>query len=135
MSNSRIAALQTSDAHLRRRRRRRARTRGVLAVFLLGVAVGFVLGGVRAAWGASSPPVRRAPAAWVASDFARCVRARESSNGRGSSNLYGMLDGWRVAGGRGYAGDAPIVEQHYRAWRLWRMLGDAPWRPYDGCRS
>jgi len=111
----------------------------VLAAFLLGLTLGFVLGGIRAAWSAgassSSPAAHRAPASWIASDFARCVRARESSNGRGSRNLYGMLDGWTVAGGRGEASAAPVREQHYRAWLLWRRFGDAPWRPWDGCRS
>ena len=75
----------------------------------------------------------RPPAWWLQSDFMRCVRAVESANGRTSSNVYGMLDGWRVAGGSGSAGAATRAEQDYRAWLLWRRYGTGAWRPWDGC--
>lgn len=73
------------------------------------------------------------PGWWLHSDFAKCVRLRESTNGLGSHNLYGMLDGWTVAHGAGDAWHASFAEQDYRAWLLWNKLGDGPWRPYDGC--
>ena len=73
------------------------------------------------------------PGWWLHSSFANCVRTRESGNGRASSNLYGMLEGWQAAGGKGNAGNATRAEQDYRAWILYRRYGTAPWRPYDGC--
>jgi len=62
-----------------------------------------------------------------------CVRERESGNGEASRNVYGMLDGWQAAGGRGSAWNASRAEQDYRAWLLWRRYGVGAWRPYDGC--
>ena len=71
---------------------------------------------------------------WVRSGFATCVRIRESGDGRGSRNLYGMLDTtWQSVGGRGRPQDAPRREQDYRAYILFQRSGTAPWRPYDGC--
>ena len=75
-----------------------------------------------------------AAAAWASGSFAQCVRMRESTDGRGSSNLYGMLPStWASVGGRGYSGDAPRAEQDYRAFLLYQRAGVGPWRPYDGC--
>jgi hypothetical protein len=68
-----------------------------------------------------------------------CVRTHESGNGRYSRNIYGMLDGWAQAGGRGKPEDATRAEQDYRAWLLFNWAarrygsGTAAWRPYDGC--
>ena len=74
------------------------------------------------------------PSWWKYSSYMTCVRVRESGNGRASTNLYGMLDGWREAGGYGSAWRATAAEQHYRAWLLWRRFGcHAPWGRYDGC--
>jgi len=44
-----------------------------------------------------------------------------------------MQDGWAAASGSGFAGDASRAEQDYRAWKLWKLYGVSPWRPYDGC--
>jgi hypothetical protein len=125
-------------------RRRRARQRRCVRIAAVAAAVEAVLAflGGRASAAVSAherastaPPASSSSAVrrWRAGAFARCVRARESSNGRASRNLYGMLDGWIVAGGDGDAAEASIAEQDYRAWRLWRRYGDSPWRPYDGC--
>ena len=75
----------------------------------------------------------RPPSWWLNSPGMKCVRTIESGNGRASNNLYGMLDGWAVAGGQGEARYASYAEQHYRAWRLWRMYGMKAWCPWDGC--
>jgi len=73
------------------------------------------------------------PAWWMNSSDMRCVRTIESGNGRTSTNLYGMLDGWAVAGGSGSARYASYAEQHYRAWLLWKRFGMRAWCPWDGC--
>jgi len=74
------------------------------------------------------------PPAWfVHSPVLACIELRESGDGRASSNLYGMLDGWAAAGGRGTAASASPAEQLYRAWLLYSRFGWSPWRPYDGC--
>jgi hypothetical protein len=73
------------------------------------------------------------PSWWINSPGMKCVRTIESSNGRASSNLYGMLDGWAVAGGKGEARYASREEQHYRAWLLWKRYGMSAWCPWDGC--
>lgn len=69
------------------------------------------------------------PPAWWLNGPGACVRTWESGDGRASANLYGMLDGWRVARGRGVAGRASRAEQDYRAWRLYLRFGWNPWRP------
>lgn len=97
---------------------------------LAGCALSLALAWVPATQASAWP---RPPSSWLHSRFAECVRQRESGNGSGSSNIYGMLDGWAVAGGRGRAGDATRAEQDYRAYRLWQRYGASPWRPYDGC--
>ena len=86
---------------------------------------------------AAPPPKWPAPPAWwLRGDFATCVRLRESHDGhdpRAHGNIYGMQSGWAAAGGRGFAGNASRAEQDYRAYRLWKLYGVSPWRPYDGC--
>lgn len=79
------------------------------------------------------------PGWWFKSPVVDCILTVESGNGRYSSNLYGMLDGWRQAGGTGSASSATRAEQDYRAYRLylWALerfgYGWAPWHPFDGC--
>src|SRR5215471_1682043 len=92
-------------------RRRRAHSRRWARVAIAGAvvegALAFLGGRASAAVStsehASAPPAssssRPAVVRWRLGAFARCVRARESSNGRTTRNLYGMLDGWTVAGG------------------------------------
>ncbi len=106
-----------------RRIRRESLIRFALVICLLALL----------AFPAPSQAWPKPPASWMTSAFAQCVRLRESGNGRGSSNIYGMLDGWRAAGGSGDAWHASRAEQDYRAYRLWLRYGVIPWRPYDGC--
>ncbi len=79
------------------------------------------------------------PPSWFVRQVDGCIELRESTDGKGSPNLYGMQAGWAAAGGTGWAGNATPTEQLYRAWRLYgialRTTGDgwSPWTPYDGC--
>jgi hypothetical protein len=61
----------------------------------------------------------------VPASFAACVAMRESSNGAGSSNIYGIL---AVPGGNG-----TLAEQKAAFSQLYAQYGTAPWAPYDGC--
>ena len=61
----------------------------------------------------------------VPSSFAACVAERESSNGAGSSNIYGDLVDPR--------GNGSIAEQKQAFSELYAANGTAPWSPYDGC--
>jgi hypothetical protein len=72
------------------------------------------------------------PPAWFRRDAA-CIEMGESTDGAGSANLYGMLDGWAAAGGQGWAGAASPSEQLYRVWVLWNMDGWGPWTTAAGC--
>jgi hypothetical protein len=56
--------------------------------------------------------------------FASCVAMRESTNGAGSSNIYGILG----AGGQG-----SIAEQKQAFAQMYAARGTEPWSPYDGC--
>lgn len=81
----------------------------------------------------AAPVHHRAPAAWVHSAFATCVRQRESHNGadpNADGNLYGMQD---ARGRYDWARNVSRREQDYLAWRLWKRDGVEPWRPHDGC--
>ena len=60
------------------------------------------------------------PPAWWLRGPAACIERFESTDGRGSRNLYGMQAGWAQVGGTGWAGAAPPAEQRYRAWLLYR---------------
>ena len=60
----------------------------------------------------------------VPSGFAACVATRESSNGAGSSNIYGIEGG----GGSGSLG-----EQKAAFAQMYQSRGAQPWSPYDGC--
>lgn len=68
------------------------------------------------------------PPTWWLKGPGACIRQWESGDGRTSSNLYGMLDGWAVSGGHGSAWAAPRREQDYRAFVLWKRYGWQPWR-------
>jgi hypothetical protein len=75
------------------------------------------------------------PASWLHSSTVTCIRIRESGNGVGSPNLYGMLAvTWAALGGTGWAGNASRSEQDYRAWLLWNRQGcSQAWGRWDGC--
>lgn len=89
---------------------------------VLALVLGWLLG-----TGVARAAYPRPPAWWLRGAGA-CIRQMESTDGRASANLYGMLDGWAVAGGHGWAGDASRGEQDYRAFRLWQRFGWEPWR-------
>lgn len=80
------------------------------------------------------------PPQWWLTDVS-CIRMGESTDGAGSSNLYGMLAGWGAAGGgsgldvdgRPNAWEASPKEQLYRTWILWNMDGWSPWTTARGC--
>jgi hypothetical protein len=61
----------------------------------------------------------------VPSSFAACVAERESSNGAGSSNIYGIIADPR--------GNGSLAEQKQAFSELYAASGTQPWAPYDGC--
>jgi hypothetical protein len=120
----------------RRRARLRSWERGLGDRHRLGLVrrcllplVLFLAGGVGAAQARFPSP----PHWWLAGPGA-CIRTWESGDGRTSPNLYGMLDGWEMAGGHGWAGDASRTEQDFRSYRLWRRFGWEPWRGQTASR-
>jgi hypothetical protein len=56
--------------------------------------------------------------------FASCVAMRESTNGAGSSNIYGI---------QGPGGQGSIAEQKQAFAQMYAQRGTEPWSPYDGC--
>jgi len=68
------------------------------------------------------------------SGFQACVATRESGNGSGSSNIYGILDStWHSLGRSGSAWSASRADQDAAFAQLYAMDGTQPWAPYDGC--
>ena len=63
----------------------------------------------------------------VPSSFAACVAMRESTNGAGSSNIYGILPMNGYSSGMSVAAQKQLFSQMYQA------QGSAPWSQYDGC--
>jgi hypothetical protein len=62
------------------------------------------------------------------------VALRESGNGSGSSNIYGILDStWHSLGRSGSAWTASKAEQDAAFAQLYARYGTSPWAPYDGC--
>ena len=61
----------------------------------------------------------------VPSSFASCVASAESSDGAGSSNIYGIMVDPR--------GNGSLAEQKQAFSELYAANGDSPWHPYDGC--
>lgn len=91
----------------------------------------------------SAPVVRYTPPAPVrhstymaapSGSFKACVEFRESTNGAGSSNLYGILNStWSSLGRSGSAYTASPSEQSAAFDQLYAKDGASPWAPYDGC--
>lgn len=86
----------------------------------------------------AGPPTKAgkwpSPPAWWVNGLGHCIAVHESGNGTTTRNIYGMLAGWVVAGGTGWAGSASRAEQTYRAWLLYKRAGcHEPWGQYDGC--
>jgi LysM repeat protein len=66
--------------------------------------------------------------------FQACVMFRESTNGAGSSNLYGILPStWASLGLAGSPYSASRAQQDAAFNTLYARDGASPWRPYDGC--
>jgi hypothetical protein len=66
--------------------------------------------------------------------FQACVATRESGNGSGSSNIYGILNStWASLGRSGSAWTASRSEQDAAFAQLYARDGTQPWAPYDGC--
>jgi LysM repeat protein len=66
--------------------------------------------------------------------FQSCVAFRESTNGAGSSNIYGILNStWASLGRSGSAYTASRSEQDAAFAQLYARDGAQPWAPYDGC--
>jgi LysM domain len=64
----------------------------------------------------------------VPSAFAACVAYRESTDGEGSSNVYGILDG---PNGADYG--VSLAQQKQDFATLYAEEGSQPWAPSDGC--
>lgn len=64
----------------------------------------------------------------VPASFAACVAMRESSNGAGSSNIYGIIP----ASGYNVAGDS-LAQQKQVFAEIYAKDGVSAWAPYDGC--
>jgi hypothetical protein len=67
--------------------------------------------------------------------FRACVELRESGNGAGGSNLYGITaPAWRgVLGlpGDGWHASPALQLQAFEM--LYARFGPSAWRPWDGC--
>jgi LysM repeat protein len=80
----------------------------------------------------SAPVVSRSYGA--PGSFQACVATRESGNGSGSSNIYGILNStWASLGRSGSAWSASRAEQDAAFQQLYSRDGTQPWAPYDGC--
>ena len=64
----------------------------------------------------------------VPASFAACVAMRESTDGAGSSNIYGIIP----ASGVDVSGDS-VAQQKEAFAQMYAAQGSAPWSPYDGC--
>lgn len=60
----------------------------------------------------------------VPSGFAACVAMRESTNGAGSSNIYGIQGG---------GGSGSLASQKAAFAQMYAARGTQPWSNYDGC--
>jgi LysM repeat protein len=79
-------------------------------------------------------PVHATYSGGASSSFKSCVEFRESTDGAGSSNLYGILNStWSSLGLPGSAYTASPGEQSAAFDQLYAKDGASPWRPYDGC--
>jgi hypothetical protein len=59
--------------------------------------------------------------------FAACVALRESTDGAGSPDIYGILPS------NGYYAGMSIVAQKLLFSAMYERDGASPWAPYDGC--
>jgi hypothetical protein len=59
--------------------------------------------------------------------FAACVAFRESTDGAGSPDIYGIEPMW------GYYDGMPIADQKALFARIYAEQGVAPWQRWDGC--
>ena len=59
--------------------------------------------------------------------FAACVALRESTDGQGSPDIYGILPM------NGYFSGMSLAEQKGLFSRMYARDGTSPWSPWDGC--
>ena len=59
--------------------------------------------------------------------FAACVALRESTDGAGSSDIYGILEM------NGYYPGMPLAAQKALFASMYAAQGPGPWAPWDGC--
>jgi hypothetical protein len=78
-----------------------------------------------AASGYSSSDLANVPGVPYA--FAACVAMRESTDGLGSNNIYGITSMWGYYDGMSIAGQKELFA------KIYAEQGPAPWAPYDGC--
>jgi LysM repeat protein len=70
----------------------------------------------------------------VSSSYLSCVRFRESTNGAGSSDQFGITpSSWSAYGFPGSPYTAPYSEQVAAFQRIYATVGTSAWSPYDGC--
>lgn len=72
---------------------------------------------------------------WARTDFAVCVRWRESRNGASAQNLY-EIEGPHASSNYGdyeWLNGVSRKGQNVIAYQMFLRRGDSPWRPYDGC--
>jgi LysM repeat protein len=83
----------------------------------------------------SAPVVTQAAPSYAPGSFQACVAFRESTDGAGSSDIYGIEPYiWTdVLGRSGSPYSASRATQDDAFNQLYRMQGSRPWAPYDGC--
>ena len=74
------------------------------------------------------------PAAWFRHDAA-CIEMGESTDGAGSSNLYGMLNRWAAAGGQDNAWSASAGRAALPRWVLRTWTAGRPGQPPQAAAS
>ena len=74
---------------------------------------------------------------WAQTGFARCVRWRESTDGKGAQNLY-QIQGPKATPTNGdyhWLDGTSRKHQNLIAYNMFLSRGDSPWKPYDHCYS
>jgi LysM repeat protein len=70
----------------------------------------------------------------IPASYFSCVRFRESTNGQGSGDQFGITpSSWSAYGFSGSPYTAPYSEQVAAFQRIYAAVGTSAWSPYDGC--